>query len=83
MKCVVLGKKKVEFTEKETGELKQFAKVFVSHRVPADNQATAYEGRGCSTVSIPFEYYPQILVDSNIELDFDTEGKLLEIVLDD
>lgn len=83
MKCTVLGKKKVEFVEKETGELKQFAKVFVAHRVPADNQATTFEGRGCSVVSVPFEYYPQILVDSNIDLDFDTDGKLLEIILED
>ncbi len=83
MKCEVLGKKYVKFVEQETGELKEFAKVFVSHRLPADNQATTFEGQGCSEVSIPLEAYAEIPVGSKVLLDFDANKKLLEIeVLD-
>lgn len=83
MKCEVLGKKYIKFTEEGTGEVKEFAKLFVSHRLPADNQATTFEGQGCSEVSVPLEAYSEIPVGSKVLLDFDANKKLLEIeVLD-
>lgn len=82
MKCRVLGKKQTKFVDKETGELKEFAKIYCSHRLPADNQATTFEGQGCSEISIPIDHYGTIPIDGDIELDFDANGKLLEIIVD-
>lgn len=79
MKCEVLGKKKSAWVDESTGEAKQSAHVFVAHRHPADNQATTFEGQGCSDVTIPFEYYDEIPVGGKVLLDFDTNKKLLEI----
>lgn len=79
MKCEVLGKKYVKFVEESTGEVKEFAKLFVSHRLPPDNQASTFEGLGCSDVSIPLEHYKEIPVGARVNLDFDANKKLLEI----
>lgn len=83
MKCEILGKKQSKWIDKDTGEARESAKLFVAHRHPADNQASTFEGRGCSVVPFPVDYYPKLHVGGEVDLDFDTEGKLLEIIIED
>lgn len=79
MKCHVVGKKEVKFTNKDTGELIHIGKISVIHKFPSDNQASTYEGQAVSEISIPVEHLENIGIDDNLLLDFDTNGKLLEM----
>ena len=79
MKCTVMGKKKVDFTNRETGERIRSAKLAVSYKYPPNNEAVTTEGLQCSEVSIPFEYIDEIEIGANLLLDFDKNGKLLEM----
>ena len=79
MKCTVMGKKKVDFVNKDTGERIRSAKLAVSHKYPPNNEAVTAEGLQCSEVTIPFEYIDEIKIGESLLLDFDRNGKLLEM----
>lgn len=79
MKCKVVGKKEVKFTNKDTGELIHIGKINVVHKFPSDNDAVTYEGQAASEISIPVEHLKSIMINDDLLLDFDTKGKLLEI----
>ena len=79
MKCTVMGKKKVDFVNKDTGERIRSAKLAVYHKYPPNNEAVTAEGLQCSEVTIPFEYIDEIKIGESLLLDFDRNGKLLEM----
>ena len=74
-----MGKKIVDFVNNDTGERIQNAKVSVSHKYPPNNEAVTAEGLQCSEVTIPFEYVDEIKIGARLLLDFDRNGKLLEM----
>lgn len=79
MKCTVMGKKKMSFTNQQTGELIKVAKISVVYRYPASDDVSQYEGQQCSEISVPFEYIDEIQVNDKLLMDFDKNGKLLEM----
>ena len=78
MKAYVIGKKLSKWTN-DKGVEQESAKVFVTHKVPHDSDFTSYEGIGCSEVSVPISYYNDFVIDNQYLLDFDKNGKLLDI----
>ena len=82
MKCEIIGKKIVNF-KNDKGDLVQSLSIYVTHRLPKSNEYSQYDGKGCSEVKCPFEYSDELLVGLKVDLDFDANGKLLEIILDD
>lgn len=80
MKVFIHGKKKSEFTD-DVGQIKQFAKLFYSHKAPPDNGSTTYDGDVTAEVSIPFDQYDDIPVGCEAYFDFDGRGKLLDLQL--
>lgn len=82
MKCDVLGKKLIHFTDDNNKEVR-ILQLFVNHRLPKSNEIFTTEGIGCSIVNCPYEYADDIHINTKIELDFDAKGKLLEIILDE
>lgn len=79
MKCLVVGKKKVSFTDPKTDKMINVASLSVIHNAPPSSDSTTYEGKMVSVVSIPFEYIDSVFVDDELLLDFDRNGKLLEM----
>ena len=49
------------------------------HKYPVSDDISQYEGQQCSEISVPFEYIDEIQVDDKLLLDFDKNGKLLEM----
>lgn len=78
MKCSVIGKKKMSF-KNQSGEEVKVAKISVVHKFPVSDDISQYEGQQCSEISVPFEYIDEIQVDDKLLLDFDKNGKLLEM----
>lgn len=81
MKCTVMGKRKVDFVNKETDEHIKSASVSVMHKYPPNNDSVQCEGEQCSEVTIPFECIDSINIGDKLLLDFDKKGKLLEMEL--
>lgn len=79
MKCNVIGKKKMSFKNQQNGELVNVAKISVIHKYPHSDDFCTYEGQQSSEISVPFEYIDEIQVGDNLLLDFDKNGKLLEM----
>ena len=79
MKCNVVGKKKMVFTNQQTGEVIKVSKIDVLHKFPPSDDVSTYEGQQVSEVSVPFEYLDDIKVGDKLLLDFDKNGKLLEM----
>lgn len=77
MKCTVVGKQKMSF-KNDKGEMINIAKLSVIHKF-AISQNTETDGEHCSEVIIPFEFYDDISVNDKLLLDFDRQGKILDI----
>lgn len=81
MKVRIVGKKKTQFTDRQTGELKQFATLFYTHIAPLDTDVRKSEGLYAESVSIPFKTYDDVPIDSDAVFDFDQKGKLQDFEL--
>lgn len=83
MKVSVVGKKKSVFVEEKTGELKQFARLYYTHKSPSDTNIVTYEGIVADSCSIPFCDVDSIPVNSVVYLDFDKQGKVIGIEVEE
>lgn len=77
MKVRVIGKKHVKFTD-ANGKQVEFYKIFGTHKNPFSDDFTTYEGEGCSEISLPFEIWNDIRVDSDYLMEFNQNGKLTD-----
>ena len=78
MKVTIIGKKKTDFTD-DKGVRKLYHKVFATHKAPLDDEYSKYEGMACSEISLPEEVFELIDIDKQYLMDFDKNGKLLEV----
>lgn len=81
MKVRIVGKKRTQFTDRESGELKQFATLYYTYNAPMDTDIRTSEGLYAESVSIPFKTYDDVPTDCDAFLDFDKNGKLLNFDL--
>ena len=81
MKVEVIGKKKSVFVDKDTNELKQFARIFYLHKSPANTDINTFVGQCCSDKAIPFDQYDNIDVGDKLLLDFDEKGRIIDLEL--
>ena len=79
MKVTVIGKKKTEYTDNETKQLKQSAAIYGICKLPPSNEYTEYDGECACDIKVPFEYVDSIEVGDKLLMDFDKNGKLLEM----
>lgn len=79
MKVFICGKKKSVFVDQNTGELKQFAKLFYTYHAPANTNIVTYEGDIAEFCSIPFSDFDRLQIGSYCYLDFNKDGKCIGI----
>lgn len=77
MKIYVVGKRKSQWVDGDTGEMKQSAKLFYYGPAPIDTSASKYDGLITDALSIPFDQYDDCPVDCEYNVEFSREGKLI------
>lgn len=70
----VIGKRVGTFTDKKTGEVITFGKIFVVY--PADESMKGAQGEIAEAISVKPEMAAQIPVGSNVELLYNKYGKV-------
>lgn len=82
MKANIVGIKRMEFTDKKSGELVKFAKLQIVSSFPLNDNLSS--GLSVSDCSINYDFSADIPIPCSAILDFDTNGRLLDIdVLDE
>ncbi|WP_101696665.1 hypothetical protein [Clostridium minihomine] len=74
MAVKVIGKRISSFTDKKTGEVITFGKIFVVY--PAGEDMKGAEGEIAEAISVKPELASQIPIDSEIELYYNKYGKV-------
>ena len=77
MKANIVGIKRMEFTDKKSGELVRFAKLQIVSSFPLNDELSS--GLSVSDCSINYDLSSDIPVPCSAILDFDTNGRLLDI----
>ena len=80
LKCTIVGKRKVSYVDKKTGELKEFAELFYTYAAKSTNTVTV-DGIVSDKVFIPVCDYEDIPVDCQAVLDFDNRGNFCGVEL--
>lgn len=75
MACQVVGKKSGTFTDKKTGEVVEFGKLYVTY------PDSTVEGLSCEAVSLKPEMIKGLSVGDNVRLNRNQYGRVIEVEL--
>lgn len=80
MIVTVLGKMKKGYTDKATGQMKSYAKVFGSYKFAKSDTVNGNEAEGQKVIEfyVDVEDYTLVEVGAKISLDYDPNGRLVD-----
>lgn len=78
MKVYLLGKRQVKYTDKKTGEVKEYAELHYSYDARS-TPSVNIDGKVADKVYIGYDEYDDIPVDCEANLNFDNHGYFVGI----
>lgn len=80
MIVTVLGKMKKGYTDKATGQMKSYAKVFGSYKFAKADTVNGNEAYGQKVIEfyVDVEDYPLVEINSKMSLDYGPNGRLVD-----